>query len=54
LREAVSDMTAPEDEGDNVNGLLSAIDGVEHRTEDLVTVAQNIDGVALRCVYAKQ
>ena len=48
-RELGADLAAPVDEREEVDGVLGFGDRVEHRREDLVTVAQDVDAVALGC-----
>ena len=47
LGELHRDVALPVDERHQVDGRLGAADRVEHRREDLVAVAQHLDGVAL-------
>ena len=44
--ESSSDVTAPVDEGDEVDVRLRCVDGFQHRREDLVTVSEDADFVA--------
>ena len=47
LREPRSDLALPVDEGEEVDGVLGRLDRLEHRGEDLVTVAEDVDAIAL-------
>ena len=42
-----ADLALPVDEGQEVDRVLGVVDRVEHRREDLVAVAQDVDAVAL-------
>jgi hypothetical protein len=42
----VADLAGPVDERQEVDRVLSGVDGLEHRREDLVTVAEDVDAVA--------
>ena len=44
----LADLALPIDEGQEVDGALGGVDGLEHRREDLVAVAQDLDAVAFR------
>jgi hypothetical protein len=47
LGEARADLASPVDEGQEVDRVLRPGDGLEHRREDLVAVAEDVDAVPL-------
>ena len=46
--ELLADLAGPVDEGEEVDRVLGLVDGLEHRREDLLAVAQDPHAVALR------
>ena len=42
-----ADLSLPIDEGEEIDGRLRRLDRVQHRREDLVAVAQDVDAIAL-------
>ena len=46
--ELLADLAGPVDEGEEVDRVLGLVDGLEHRREDLVPVAEDLHAVALR------